>query len=513
MHIYSITVLLTKENLQQIRDKAIVMPSPAQFTLPEKVLQFGTGVLLRGLIDYFIDKANHVGLFNGRVIVVKSTSQGDANAFSQQDGLYTHCVRGIVDGNVIEETIVNASISRVLNAQEDWEAVLKCAHDQNIQVIISNTTEVGIQLVKDNIHQHPPVSYPGKLLSFLYERYNAFNGSDKCGLVIIPTELIPDNGKKLESIVLELAHLNGLNDDFIEWLERSNHFCSSLVDRIVPGKPDEAILKELERSLGYEDQLMIMSEVYRLWAIEGDSKIKEVLSFAKADEGVIIENNIDIYRELKLRLLNGTHTLSCGLAFLAGFDTVKKSMDDEGFYSFISDLMLQEIAPSIPYDIDKRATLEFGTKVLDRFRNPFIKHHWLSITMQYSSKMKMRCIPVLMNHYLKFGTVPQLFAFGFAAYLYFMKPVTVKEGKYYGDFLGKPYLINDDQASVFYKRWAGLSVVTLVKEVLSDQTFWGEDLILLNGFQKTVTDHLNQMMDIGINEALESVIQKKPIVK
>jgi len=256
-----------------------------------------------------------------------------------------------------------------------------------------------------------------------------------------------------------------------------------------------------------------MSEVYRLWAIEGDAKIKEVLSFAKADEGVIIEKNIDIYRELKLRLLNGSHTLSCGLAFLAGFDTVKESMDDERFYSFISDLMLQEIAPSIPYEIDKKVSLEFGTKVLDRFRNPFIKHHWLSITMQYSSKMKMRCIPVLINHYQKFGTVPQLFAFGFAAYLYFLKPVTVKEGKYYGDFLGKPYLINDDQASVFYKRWAGLSVVTLVKEVLSDQLFWGEDLNLLNGFQKAVTDHLNLMMDVGVNEALESVIQKKAIVK
>ena len=489
------------------------VPGEELFQLPEKVLQFGTGVLLRGLPDYFINKANNKGIFNGRIVVVKSTSQGDASWFNKQDGLYTQCIRGIENDLVTEENYINASISRVLNAQEDWEAILKCAHDQNIQVIISNTTEVGIQLVKDNINQHPPVSYPGKLLAFLYERYKAFSGSDKCGLVIIPTELIPDNGKKLESIVLELAHLNGLNDDFIEWMEQSNYFCNSLVDRIVPGKPDEAILNELEHMLGYEDQLMIMSEVYRLWAIEGDTKIKEVLSFAKADDSVIIENNIDIYRELKLRLLNGTHTLSCGLAFLSGFNTVKEAMDDEGFYSFISELMLQEIAPSIPYEIDKKVSFEFGSKVLDRFRNPFIKHHWLSITMQYSSKMKLRCIPVLMKHYQKFATVPQLFAFGFAAYLYFMKPVTVKEGKYYGDYLSNPYLINDDQAAVFYKRWAGLSVVTLVKEVLSDQVFWGEDLTLLNGFQQAVTEHLNLMMDIGLNEALESVIHKKAIVK
>ena len=506
-------MILSKFNLNDINRVNIDVPDEELFQLPEKVLQFGTGVLLRGLPDYFIDKANKKGIFNGRIVVVKSTSQGDAAWFNKQNGLYTQVVRGVENDQVTEENYINASISRVLNAQEDWEVILGYAHDQNIQIIISNTTEVGIQLVKDNIHQHPPVSYPGKLLAFLYERYKAFNGSDKCGLVIIPTELIPDNGKKLKSIVLELAHLNRLNDGFINWLEQSNYFCSSLVDRIVPGKPDDTILNELQHILGYEDQLMIMSEVYRLWAIEGDTKIKEVLSFAKADEGVIIEKNIDLYRELKLRLLNGTHTLSCGLAFLAGFDTVKESMDDEEFFSFISDLMLKEIAPSIPYEIDKNVSLGFGTKVLDRFRNPFIKHHWLSITMQYSSKMKMRCIPVLLNHYKKFGTVPQLFAFGFAAYLYFTKPVTIKEGKYYGDFLGKSYLINDDQAAVYYKRWAELSVVTLVKEALSDQAFWGEDLTLLNGFQKSVTDHLILMMDIGVHNALESIIQNKPIEK
>src|SRR5438132_12141237 len=103
-----------------------------------------------------------------------------------------------------------------------------------MEVIISTTTEVGIQLVHDDIHRHPPVSFPGKLLAFLYGRFKAFNGSGQSGMVIVPTELIPDNGKKLESIVFELAHLNGLEEEFIEWLEQYNYFCNSLVDRIVP---------------------------------------------------------------------------------------------------------------------------------------------------------------------------------------------------------------------------------------------------------------------------------------
>ena len=179
-----------------------------------------------------------------------------------------------------------------------------------MQVIISNTTEVGIQLVNDDIRKHPPVSFPGKLLAFLYERFQAFGGSAHSGMVIIPTELISDNGKKLESIVLELAHLNGLEEEFIEWLENHNRFCNSLVDRIVPGKPDAEILSSIEKELGYSDQLLIMSEVYRLWAIEGDEEVKNILSFANVNEGVIIETDITIYKELKLRLLNGTLTLS-----------------------------------------------------------------------------------------------------------------------------------------------------------------------------------------------------------
>jgi tagaturonate reductase len=154
--------------------------------------------------------------------------------------------------------------------------------------------------------------------------------------------------------------------------------------------------------------------VYRLWAIEGNEHVKEILSFAQADEGVVIEPNIDIHRELKLRLLNGTHTLSCGVAFLAGCQSVKQAMDDETISNYIAELMQHEIATAIPYEVDLATARAFGSKVLDRFRNPHIKHLWLSITMNYSSKMKMRCLPVLLRHYEKNETVPELFALGFA---------------------------------------------------------------------------------------------------
>src|SRR5450432_3985748 len=101
---------LSKKIIKKIKIKEIDVPEEAYFELPEKVLQFGTGVLLRGLPDYFIDKANKQNIFNGRVVIVKSTSQGDADAFAKQDNLYTQCIRGIENGQRIDEVIINASV-------------------------------------------------------------------------------------------------------------------------------------------------------------------------------------------------------------------------------------------------------------------------------------------------------------------------------------------------------------------------------------------------------------------
>lgn len=272
---------LSKESLGKITAaKDLELPDAKLFGLPEKVLQFGTGVLLRALPDYFIDKANKAGIFNGRVVVVKSTDS-DSSAFDRQDGLYTVCVRGVENEVVVEENIVNASVSRVLSANTEWKKILECAHNHEMKIVISNTTEVGIQLVQDDISSDPPVSFPGKLLAFLLERYKAFKGDPDSGLVIIPTELITDNGAKLESIVLELAHRNNLDYKFIEWLEEHNTFCNSLVDRIVPGKPGREELQKLESQLGYKDELLTMSEVFRLWAIEGGEKVNKRWSSAR----------------------------------------------------------------------------------------------------------------------------------------------------------------------------------------------------------------------------------------
>ena len=496
---------LSKENLKNIISQhGLIIPDVALLALPEKVLQFGTGVLLRGLPDYFIDKANRQGLFNGRVVIVKSTSQGGTDAFSKQDGLYTQCVKGIENGQSVEETIINSSVSRVLSASDSWETILSYAHNPEMQIIISNTTEVGIALVEDSILLTPPVSFPGKLLAFLYQRYKAFNGSKERGMVIIPTELIMDNGIKLRSIVLELARRNKLEDNFVSWLTDANHFCNSLVDRIVPGKLPEKDKLETEKKLGYTDELMIMSECFRLWAIESDSeRVKQLLSFSKVDDGMVITPSIEKFRELKLRLLNGTHTFSCGVAHLYGFSTVKQAMANEIFASFINDLSSQEIATAISDTaITYKEACTFASSVIDRFSNPFLDHQWLSISVQFSSKMKSRNIPILLRHYGKTSQVPERMALGFATFILFMKTKKTGENKYEGHANGKSYIVQDDNVAWFAEHWQNKTTDEVVDIILADKKFWGADLSALPGFSDAVKTNLNQLVDKGVVKIL-----------
>jgi tagaturonate reductase len=395
----------------------------ALFVLPEKVVQFGTGVLLRGLPDYFIDKANKLGVFNGRIVVVKSTDQGGTDAYAAQDGLYTILEKGIENGLPVERTTINASISRVISAKTDWQAVLDCAGNPDIQIVISNTTEVGITLVASDVNSLLPESFPGKLLHFLMERYRVFNGSLESGLVIIPTELISDNGIKLKEIVIELAQLKGLDEAFINWVYTANDFCSSLVDCIVPGKLPANEQVQFEQKVGYQDNLAIMSEPYRLWAIETSSeKTASILSFAAADARVILAPSINKYKEIKLRLLNATHSLCCGVAILSEFLTVRDALNDSNFKSFLSTMLLDEIVPLVAEgDITMEEARSFALQVIDRFSNQSIEHLWVNIAVQYTAKMQMRVVPLVDKYVKQHGKAPMLISFGFAAYLLFMK--------------------------------------------------------------------------------------------
>lgn len=489
---------LSVQTLAHIEPKEnVTLPGSSIFSLPEKVLQFGTGVLLRGLPDYFIDEANKKGIFNGRIVMVKSTTANNTNDYDTQDNLFTHCVRGFDRGQEVNKYIVNASLSRVLNAGEQWEEVLACASNKDMQVIISNTTEVGIVLdeTDDLTSNKAPKSFPGKLTAFLYTRYKVFKGTPEAGMVILPTELITDNGTLLKSICLTIAQKNYNDPTFEQWLTEANDFCDTLVDRIVPGALPPHESKKVKQYLGFNDELIIMSEAYSLWAIQSTkTSTKEILSFAQVNDGVIVTENIEKFRNLKLRILNGAHSFSCGLALISGFETVKEAMNNSFFERFIQDLMLQEISKTlVSEDITEEEANKFSKAVMDRFRNPYIEHKWESISVNFSSKMNLRNIPTIIEWYKRTNKAPKSMALGFAAYLYFLRSDINEHGHLYRNCYGKQIKIDDLWATRINEYWKQSTLEASVHSILSDKELWNVDLTGFKDFEQSIIDNIRKL--------------------
>lgn len=450
---------LNKSVLLEVQSgEHLTLPGIHQFKLPEKILQFGTGVLLRGLPDQYVQDANNRGEFNGRIVVVKSTSNGDVSEFDTQDNLYTVCTRGIENGRLVNRFSLNATISRVVNASTNWQEVLDFAKSETLQVITSNTTEVGMIYQDDFIIDQHPVSFPGRLLQVLYTRYQHFKGDRLKGVVIIPAELIEHNADVLKEVLLKLAEFNSLPTSFVEWMTQSNYFCNTLVDRIVPGKLSEAHQQEAASILGYTDQLMIMAEPFGLWAIESaEQRVKEILSFCNSNTGCKVVPSIEKFKELKLRLLNASHTFSCGVSMLSGLTYVRESMKDKPVAAYISKLALEEIVPAIESEtIGEEEAKRFSLSVLDRFSNPYLDHQWKSISAQFTLKMKVRCVPLILKYVAKSNQLPQGMLIGLAAFL-------VAEGMADEDLQG----------------------------VLGNQEKWGADLAAIPG----LVSHVHQLVD------------------
>ncbi|HEX6063207.1 MAG TPA: tagaturonate reductase, partial [Longimicrobiales bacterium] len=357
---------------------------------PERVLQFGTGGFLRGFIGHFIDEANLHNGFDGCIVAVGSTGSGRDRVINEQDGLFTLWVRGIVDREAVSDLQLNSAFSRALSATEHWPEVLKCARSRDLELIFSNTTEAGLVIEDgDDLNDEPPHSFPAKLTRLLWERAEHFDFARDRGVVVVPCELIEDNGTILRDMVLTLAKRWNLDTRFARWIEEAVPFCNTLVDRIVPGEPSPVEKEHAWRQLGYQDDIITVAEPYRLFAIEADERVAARLRFAAADASVVISDDIAPYRLRKVRLLNGAHTIVVPLALLSGCETVADAVNDAKVGAFLRHVLLQELVPSV----DAKGAAIFAHHVLERFANPFIRHELIDITLQQTMKMRVRVVP------------------------------------------------------------------------------------------------------------------------
>lgn len=477
----------------------VELPPPSTLALPETVVQFGTGAFLRGFADYFIDEANRRGSFLGSVVAISSTGSGRDAVLREQEGLFTLAIQGLENGVPRRQCRVISSINRTLSAGEDWDAVLASARDPGIRLVISNTTEVGIALDEtDSFDARPPRSFPGKLTRFLYERAVHFDFAPERGLVVLPCELIEDNGATLGAIVHRLAGIWQLDDRFDSWLTAAVDFRNTLVDRIVPGAlpPDDA--GRVERALGYRDGMITACETYALFAIEGDETLRARLGFAD-DPRIVVAPNIRPYRERKVRILNGGHTISVPVALLAGLETVRDATEDPIVGQFLRRAILDEIVPSL----DVPDAESFARDVVQRFANPYIRHSLIDITLHATTKMRVRVVPSIVQYAERNGQVPEALAFGFAAHLAFLRGEIQVERRAAG--LPVP---EDGEGERIRAGWLRVehgpeSLRDFIRDVSRDATLWGTDLSKLRSWCELVSENVLRIVEYGMRPALE----------
>lgn len=453
---------------------------------PERMIQFGEGNFMRAFVDWQLQQMNNLGMFNGSAVLVQPIGQGLGGLMAEQDNLYTVLLNGIMQQQTVNSREIISSVSRVISPYDDYAAYLALAEDDNLEFITSNTTEAGIAYhAGDTLNDAPPKSFPAKLTALLHRRFEL----GKKGFVIIPCELIDRNGEKLREIVQQYAAEWQLGEAFDKWLVEENTFCCSLVDRIVPGYPRDKAA-QLEAELGYLDNLMVTAEPFLFWVIEGPAWLAEKLPLAEAGLNVVVTDDMTPYRERKVHLLNGPHTAMVPLAMMAGLETVEDVMNDETFLRFVQDLMNDELIPMLDLPTDELTS--YSAAVLERFKNPFVRHELASISLNSISKFKSRLLPVLLRYQQERGKLPELMTLAFAALLL----------SYRGDRVARQD--GAEVLAVFDQAWS--SPDSFVQTILKDDSLWGQDLTLVPGLADAIAAKLQELESTDSRASLQQVV-------
>ena len=473
---------------------------------PIKVVQFGEGNFLRAFVDYMIDIANEKTDFNGNIVLIKPIEFCNMEMFHKQDCQYTVSLRGNVNG---EAAVLNRQITSVADAVDSYTEYGKymgLAEIETVRFVVSNTTEAGI--VYDDTEKfeyNPPKSFPGKLTKFLYHRFETFKGDMSKGLVMLPVELIDDNGIMLKKCVMQLIELWGLGDTFKNWVNEACIFTSTLVDRIVTGYPRATETEEWEK-LGYEDRIMVTGEPFALWIIESEKDISTELPLDKAmadmiGMDVIFTDNQKPYKQRKVRILNGAHTSFVLAAYMAGLDIVRDSMQDETIRNFMLKTIYEEVIPTLT--LPEEELKAFAGEVVNRFNNPYVDHALLAISLNSVSKWRARCMPSFLGYVEKMGKLPVHLTFSLAALMAFYTGTEIRGKALIGNRAGQEYNIMDDMPVLeFFRDNCQKETKEFVEAFLGSVDFFGQDLNEVAGLTDAVTAYLDDIKANGMRAAL-----------
>ncbi|MEM6344393.1 MAG: tagaturonate reductase [Bacteroidota bacterium] len=388
-------------------------------TLPPKVLQFGGGNFLRAYLGWMVQMLNEQHNFEGSIVLVKPTPGGNYEALRKNAGQYHVVLNGIYEGSAQQIVYPIDCISQILSPYQEWTDFLASAKLPSLRYVVSNTTEAGI-VFEGEAHYRVgvPNSFPAKLTAWLFERFVYFKGAAEYATICLPCELIPANGAKLQSIILQYAVHWDLGADFENWIQTHNHFCDTLVDRIVSGY-DAKVADTLQSQLPYEDPNLVVGEHYHSWVMRGPADLEAQMPFLASSFNNSWVADLKLYRQRKVRILNGAHMTIVPLGHLLGLKTVKEAMAHPSLSGFLEALLQEEVIPSI--DLDTGDLINYSEEILDRFRNPFLEHRLLDISLNSISKFAARLMPTLIDRYQETGQIPEKILTVWLAVIFFYR--------------------------------------------------------------------------------------------
>ena len=480
--------------------KALNGQSVERVARPIKILQFGEGNFLRAFVDWQVDIANEMGVMDAGIAICKprpnrSQTKGIIEILKEQDCLYHTYLEGIKEKKPMKEVRLIKSVQCAINPYEEYEAYERIILSPELEIVISNTTEAGIRYEEgDDLTACPPRSYPAKVTALLYKRFKHYGGDPTKGLCVICCELIEDNGSTLREYVLRHAAYNGLEQEFVEWVEQHCSFCDTLVDRIVPGFPSDSI-GEIKEELGFDDNLVVKGELYHLWAIGGSDykRVMELLPLDKAGLHVIFMPSIKQFRDKKVRILNGSHTGMVTMALMMGCESVMEAFNTPAIEKFVNDMVAEEVIPMI--DEDQAELKEFAASILERFYNPYIKHLLKSISLNSLSKWEARNYPTVKDNWFKAGRVAEHEAMTFATLLAYYSPKSGFEPDDAAEFVA--YIRNN---------WDSENLDGTVSKIVKESGIFTVDFSEVVGFVPAVAKYLKDIEDLGMKAALDKFL-------
>lgn len=466
---------------------------------PERIIQFGEGNFLRAFVDWIISQMDEHTDFNGSVVIVQPIEKGLVDLLNSQDGLYHVNLQGMEKGQTVNSFRLIDVVSRAINPYRDFEDYEKLAELPEVRFVISNTTEAGIAFDPScQLTDRPASSYPGKLTQLLYHRFQYFKGDPQKGLIIMPCELIFQNGHVLKKTIEQYIDLWNLGEDFRKWFETACRVYATLVDRIVPGFPKKDI-DQIQQKLQYEDRMVVQGEAFHLWVIEAPEELENEFPARKAGLNVLFVPSEAPYHARKVTLLNGPHTVLAPVAFLSGVNIVRDACQHPVIGAFIREVMFNELMETL--DLPKPELMQFAEDVLERFNNPFVDHQVTSIMLNSFSKFATRDLPGLKVYLQRKNKLPEGIVLGLAAIITYYKGGVRADGTAYSPN-DLPEIVSFVQAL-----WEKDDIREMAEKILAADWIWHEDLNQIPGLTDRLAYYLQAIQKDGMLNVVTALMK------